>query len=93
MASNTSSLEVLAGGHLLLMTNCGPLDVLGHLTGGKRYEDLAGSAPTMTVGDLAVRVLGVEALLEEKRTLGRPKDRAVAEMLAELLERESPDEP
>jgi Aminoglycoside-2''-adenylyltransferase len=80
--------DILAGGHLLLMTDSGPLDVLGHLMDGKRYEDMTDRASTLTVGELAVRVLGLKALLDEKRALGRPKDRAVAELLAALLERE-----
>lgn len=80
--------DILAGGHLLLMTDSGPLDVLGHLTDGKRYEDMTDRASTLSVGELDVHVLGLKALLDEKRALGRPKDRAVAELLAELLERE-----
>ena len=35
--------DVLAGGHLLLMTDSGPLDVLGHIMGDKRYEDMTDS--------------------------------------------------
>jgi hypothetical protein len=46
----------------------------------------------LLLGELPIRVLGLEALLEEKRALGRPKDRAVAEILEELLERERSDE-
>lgn len=79
--------DILAGGHMLLMTDSGPLDVLGHIMDGKRYEDMKDSASTLSVGELSVPVLGLKALLEEKRALGRPKDRAVAEVLAELLER------
>lgn len=77
--------DVLRGGHLLLMTNSGPLDVLGHLTRGKRYEDVADKAPALLVGDLSVRVLDLETLIEEKHALGRPKDRAVAELLDTVL--------
>lgn len=84
--------DILNGGHLLLMTDSGPLDVLGHLMDGKRYEDMTEKASTLAVGDLAVHVLGLQALLDEKRALGRPKDKAVAEMLEELLERERTDE-
>jgi hypothetical protein len=80
--------DVLAGGHLLLMTNCGPLDVLGHIANGKRYEDMMDKAPVLFVGVLGVRVLGIEALLAEKLALGRAKDRAVAELLEAVLKRE-----
>ncbi len=53
--------DLLAGGHLLLMTNCGPLDILGFIGKGKRYEDFADAMATIAIGDLSVRVLGIEA--------------------------------
>ena len=58
--------DLLAGGHLLLMTNSGPLDILGFIGQGKRYEDFADAVSTIAVGDLSVRVLGIDALIEEK---------------------------
>ena len=76
-------LEIL--GHLLLMTNCGPLDVLGFIGGGKRFEDVAESAERMAIGDLRVRVLSLEALIEEKNALGRDKDRAALRVLEALV--------
>ncbi len=79
----TADLE--AGGHLLLMTSAGPLDVLGFIGGGKRFEDVAESAEAMSIGDIAVRVLSLEALIEEKRALGRDKDRATLKVLEALL--------
>jgi hypothetical protein len=79
--------DLLAGGHLLLMTNSGPLDVLGFIGNGKRYEDFAGTAETIAVGDLSVPVLGIEALIEEKRALGRDKDLAVVRLLEAVLRR------
>jgi hypothetical protein len=77
--------HILAGGHLLLMTNCGPLDVLGFIGKGKRYEELAESSVTIAVGDLSVRVLDLAALIDEKRALGRDKDRAVIALLEAVL--------
>jgi hypothetical protein len=79
--------ELLAGGHLLLMTNSGPLDVLGFIGKGKRYEDFAGAVSIIAVGDLPVRVLGIEALIEEKKALGRDKDLAVVRLLEAVLRR------
>jgi hypothetical protein len=79
--------DLLAGGHLLLMTNSGPLDVLGFIGGGKRYEDIADAAATIAVGDLSVRVLGIEALIEEKKALGRDKDLAAIRLLEAVLRR------
>jgi hypothetical protein len=77
--------DLESGGHLLLMTNCGPLDVLGFIGGGKRFEDVVESADKMAIGDLLVRVLSLESLIEEKKALGRDKDRAALRMLEALL--------
>jgi hypothetical protein len=77
--------DLEAGGHLLLMTNCGPLDVLGFIGGGKRFEDVAEAAEEVLIGDLRVRVLSLETLIEEKKALGRDKDRAALLVLEALL--------
>jgi hypothetical protein len=69
------------------MTNSGPLDVLGFIGDGKRYEDVAEATTTIAVGDLSVRVLGIEALIEEKKALGRDKDLAVIRLLEAVLRR------
>jgi len=79
--------DLLAGGHLLLMTNSGPLDVLGFIGNGKRYEDIADATATVEVGDLSVRVLGIDALIEEKKGLGRDKDLAAVRLLEAVLRR------
>jgi hypothetical protein len=39
------------------------------------------------VGDLSVRVIGIEALIEEKRALGRDKDLAAVRLLEAVLRR------
>ena len=77
--------DLAAGGHLLLMTDAGPLDVLGFIGGGKRYEDVAATSDRMTVGALTIRVLSLEALVTEKKTLGRDKDLVAARLLEKLL--------
>jgi hypothetical protein len=79
--------DLAAGGHLLLMTNSGPLDVLGFIGGGKRYEDVVTSARSMAVGALSIRVLSLEALIADKKALGRDKDLAAVRMLEDVLNR------
>jgi hypothetical protein len=79
--------DLLAGGHLLLMTNSGPLDVLGFIGNGNRYEDVADAISTIAIGDLSVRVLGIERLIEEKKALGRDKDLAAVRLLEAVLRR------
>jgi hypothetical protein len=77
--------DILAGGHLFLMTRAGPLDVLGFIGENLRYEDLldASSEVWMNIGSL--RVLGLEALIAEKKRMGRAKDNAAVELLEEVL--------
>ena len=75
--------DILAGGHLSLLTRAGPLDVLGFI--GDRYEDLLhlSSEVAMTIGKF--RVLELEEPIRQKRATDRPKDRAVIELLEEAL--------
>ncbi len=77
--------DILAGGHLLLLTRAGPLDVLGFIGDEDRYEDLIGrsSVVEMTVG--AFRVLDLEELVRQKKYSDRAKDRAMLELLEEVL--------
>jgi hypothetical protein len=73
-------------GHHLLLTRCGPLDVLGHIGSGRGYQDLIGDSIMRPLGDLSVCVLGLEALIRSKVEAGRDKDRAVLPILRRTLE-------
>jgi len=79
--------DILAGGHLLLLTRAGPLDVLGFIGDNKRYEDLirVSSEVAMTVGTF--RVLDLEELIRQRKATNRPKDRAVLDLLEEVMRR------
>jgi hypothetical protein len=79
--------DILAGGHLLLMTNSGPLDVLGFIGRGKGYDDVAEDVTTIDVGGLQIRVLNLRALIEDKRALGREKDQVMLRILETILRR------
>jgi hypothetical protein len=81
--------DILAGGHLLLMTNSGPLDVLGFIGRGKRYDDVAKDVTTIDVGGLQIRVLNLRALIEDKRVLGREKDQVMLRLLETVLRRQT----
>lgn len=39
----------------------------------------------LSIGELTIKVLSLEALIEEKRALGRPKDLAVLKLLDAVL--------
>lgn len=68
-----------------MMTDSGPFDVLGFIGGGRRFEDMVDSARLLSIGELTIKVLSLEALIEDKRRLGRPKDLAVLNLLEAVL--------
>jgi hypothetical protein len=80
--------DLAAGGHLLLMTNSGPFDVLGFIGGGRRYEDVAASTRKLSLGDMTIKVLSIEALIADKKMLGRDKDLVAVRLLEAALDRQ-----
>jgi hypothetical protein len=48
-----SQTDLSSPGHQLLMTRFGPLDVLGSIGKGRRYQDLLPHAAEMTIGEYA----------------------------------------
>ncbi len=78
--------EALAGeGHHLLITSCGPLDVLGQIGDRLRYEDLLPETIERRLGAYTFRVLDLAALIRTKEQAGRDKDRAVLAILRRTL--------
>lgn len=76
----------LAGpGHHLLVTRFGPLDVLGEIGAGNDYAGLVEHSEVIRLGDAALRVLGLPALIRVKEQAGRPKDLAVLAILRQTL--------
>jgi hypothetical protein len=76
--------DILAGGHLQLLTRAGPLDVLGFTGEQQRYEDLLGASSEIDMSIGSLRVLDLEALIAEKKRMGRTKDNAAVELLEEV---------
>jgi hypothetical protein len=74
-------------GHHNLITNCGPLDVLGTIGRGLGYEDLLPHTIEMEIGGGArVRVLTLATIVALKEELGGEKDRAALPILRRTLE-------
>src|SRR5205823_1109811 len=65
-----------AGDRALVATELGPVDVLQGLPQVPRYGALAADAVTVDLGDVAVRVCSLDALVAMKRAAGRDQDRA-----------------
>ncbi|RPH92663.1 MAG: hypothetical protein EHM68_16845 [Lysobacterales bacterium] len=76
--------DILAGGHMLLMTRAGPLDVLGFIGDGQRYENLKSASSEVDMNFGMLRVLNLDELIRQKKAMDRPKDRAVADLLEEV---------
>jgi hypothetical protein len=77
---------LLRGGHHLLATRFGPLDVLGELTEGRDYEGLLPESDQVPLAqDFTIRVLRLEILIELKRELARDKDKLALPVLIATL--------
>ena len=73
-------------GHHNLITNCGPLDVLGAIGSGLTYHDLLPHTIEVDIGGgVQVRVLGLAKIIELKEQLGGDKDRAMLPTLRAAL--------
>lgn len=81
--------DILSGGHLLLTTRAGPLDILGFIGDQQRYEELLDHSTLIEMSMGALRVLDIEALIAEKKRMGRTKDLAAAELLEAVLRHRS----
>jgi hypothetical protein len=70
-----------AGLNFTLSTDLGDLDLLGEVTGGGSYEDLAAHTRPIELLGSRLLCLDLETLIAVKRAAGRPKD---LETVAEL---------
>lgn len=83
---------LLAGVNFTLTTSLGPIDLLGEITGGGRYEDLLQGSVLLSVFGFECRCLSLEQLIRVKRAAGRPRDlETVAELEAIREERGKAD--
>jgi len=74
-------------GHLNLMTDVGPIDLLCTIGRNLTYEDLLPDTDQLELGQgLTVRVLRLEKLIDLKEQLNSEKDRAMLPILRRTLE-------
>jgi len=78
---------VLRGLNFTLDTTAGPIDVLGEIVAGGRFEDLEPKSLRFDLFGTECLCLGIEALIANKRAVGRPKDLEVIAELELILDR------
>jgi len=83
LAASRAALE--GPGHSLLMTDLGPLDVLGTIEDGLSYEDLLPESIALDVQGQIVHVLSLAAIVRNKRRSSHPKDLQALPILEEAL--------
>jgi hypothetical protein len=76
--------HLTAGGQLNLITSLGPLDVRCRLHDARDYDALLPHSHQIVDGDLRVRVIDLDELIEIKRSTGRPRDQMVLPILLAL---------
>lgn len=77
--------QALSGGlkNLYLTTDWGQLDCLGEVKGVGDYETCLRQSEVLEIDGRALRVLSIDALIQAKRAMGRPRDlHAVLELEA-----------
>ena len=79
-----------ARGQLQLLTDLGPLDLLGRLHDGRGYEELLDCTESVRDETIEFRVLDLATLIEVKSEAGRAKDRLLLPILVALLEERKP---
>ena len=78
----------------LLLSNAGPLDVLGTVTQGRDYDDLVKHSAELIIQEgLTIRLLDLPTLIQLKEELNREKDRAILSILRHTLAETSQDKP
>ncbi len=77
--------QIDAGGinNLYLSTDWGQLDCLGEIKGIGNYESCLARSVGVQIGDAEIRVLDLDAMIDAKRAMKRPRDlHAVLELEA-----------
>jgi len=73
--------------NLYLDTDIGQLDCLSFIDGLGSYQDVKNASIVVEVGQMQLRVINIDALIEAKKAMNRPRDREALlqlEMLKKL---------
>lgn len=69
----------------LLRGSAGDIDAMQRIAPGWDYSDVVARSHLLDIGGVPTHVLGLEAVIESKTVLGRPKDIAVLPVLRNTL--------
>lgn len=90
--TGTSFLEIPAPGvpvqNLYLQTDLGALDLLGSITGVGDFEQVHATAVEVNLFGRKVKVIGLDALIKAKESVGRQKDLLAALELRAIASRQ-----
>lgn len=87
-------LDTLGTLRLHLLNTChGRLDLLREIAGGADYNNLIDRSRKITIDDLQIFVLDLEAIIESKEAADRPKDKAALPFLRALVNLKDEDGP
>jgi hypothetical protein len=79
--------DLMGKGQLNLITDLGPLDPLCRLHDGRGFDELVPHTVVLSDGEISIRVLDLETLIEVKESTKRPRDKLVVSLLVALRER------
>jgi len=68
------------------------MDPLCKLHDGRGYDELVAHTVVLSDGEVSIRVLDLETLIEVKDSTNRPRDKLVVPLLIALRERQSDEE-
>jgi hypothetical protein len=71
-------------GHHLLMTRFGPLDLLGTIGAGRRYEEVLPATVEIEVDRITFRILTLDKLIQIKKETLSEKDKIVISILERI---------
>jgi hypothetical protein len=86
--------DLESNGSMLMMTRLGPLDLLGEVATGWRYDELLQRSRKLNItASIEIHILDLSGLIEIKERVGREKDLAVLPLYRQTMsEREKTGE-
>jgi len=80
--------DLMGKAQLNLITDLGPLDPLCRLHDGRGFNELLSHTVVLSDGEISIRVLDLETMIEIKNSTKRPRDKLVVSLLIALHERQ-----